>query len=130
MNITLKTALISICAIFLISFLKNIKNEYSYIVALAGGLLIMLIIIPTFRDIVSHISEMFPFSSTMSESIRVFIKSVLICQICSLTKSFCKDSSNSFLASCVDISEKTAIFIVSMPLIESVIKIILNYIGT
>lgn len=129
MNGLLEISSAAVIVVILLGMLKNIKSEYAYLITLAGAMCILLFVMPKIIAVFSGIENLFTVSSSAADSLKIFIKCVLICRVCELTKSFCKDFSASFIASCVDIAEKAAIITVALPLIESLIKIITNFIG-
>lgn len=128
MNTVVRVILIALCGILMINFSFGKHNAFSYAIELVSGICIFLLVIPQVSTVAAGIKELISGSDSI-ESIKIFFRCVIICEICSLAKSYCKDTSDSFLASCVDLAEKTAIIIVSMPLIESVIKLVKGYIG-
>lgn len=127
MSVFIKIILISCLFSFLFIFLKSFKSEYAYVCLITGGASVIVTVVPYILNLISEIREVIPSSSY--ESVEIFIKCTLICQICALTKSFCKDSSNTFLASCVDLVEKTAVIYTAFPLIKALTEIINKYIG-
>lgn len=129
MNIAFKVIIIAFCGVIIFAIFKSVSSPYAAIVPVVCAVCALLLILPYMRELAKHIYDIFPVSAASSQSIGIFFKCVLICEICTLTKGFCKDSSNGFLALCVDLAEKTAVIITAMPLIESVMKIIVYYIG-
>lgn len=129
MTVVLKIIAISIVGIITFNLIKLVKPEYSMLISVCCGCLVLLTLLPDIYIVVRYIEKILSISQTGEECIKIFLRCALICQICSLTKSFCRDNSNNLLCSCVDLAEKISVLIVSMPLIESVFLIIKGYIG-
>lgn len=127
MSVYIKIILLAFLVTFLFVFLKSYKSEYAFVSLIYGGACILFMLLPYIGDLISEVKGSIPFSSY--DSIEIFIKCTLICEICTLTKSFCRDFSNSFLASCVDLAEKTAVIFTAFPLIRAVLEIITEFIG-
>lgn len=124
----IKIVFLCFCTIIIIGLLKKVKPEYAGLITVSCGVCVLILILPEFSKIISKLKSIVSFEST-SEGIKIFIKCIIICQICSFAKNYCRDNSNTFIASCIDFSEKAAILIASMPLIESVIKTVTQFIG-
>ena len=129
MNDITKIVILAVLGVILFNLFKNVKQEYAYIASAACSVCVLIITVPKAAEIIAYSRSLFPFSSDYSQCIGIFLKCLIVCEVCTLTKNFCKDSSSSFLASCIDLSEKIAVIIISLPLIESVVKIIVKYIG-
>lgn len=121
--------ILCVCTIIIIGVLKRFKPEYSGIVSVSCAVCVILLAVPKISEIFSFFKGSLLFDSDTFEGIKIFIKCIIICQICSAAKNYCRDASNSFIAFCIDLSEKAAIITASMPLIESVINTVKRFIG-
>ena len=124
-----KIALTVIICALIISFIRSVKNEYVVYVSLACGVLILIICAGELNKLIALFSTYIGMSDVGEQSIKIFLKSVGISVICSLTKDLCSESGSGFLSSCIDISAKIAILITALPLINATFKIVINYIG-
>lgn len=129
MSLILKIVLTVIIASFAGTYLKNLNRDFTPVLMLAAGAVILTVLLPQIKEVINRLMSLLPLSEISSESLLIFFKCVVICLICSLTKSFCKDSSNQFMCSLIDLSEKISVLIISFPLIESVLTIITKLIG-
>ncbi|MDD6021208.1 MAG: SpoIIIAC/SpoIIIAD family protein [Acutalibacteraceae bacterium] len=129
MNTYVKTALISLVACVLISALRDIKKEYAIYLALFCGICVTAISAADLRLIKDTLGELSQLSDFGASALKIFFKAVGITVISGVTSDACIDSGNRFLASCVELSCKIAVIASALPLINSVVKIIVSYIG-
>ena len=124
-----KIALAVIICALVISFIRVVKSEYAIYVSLACGVLILIICTGELNNLIALFSAYIGMSEIDEQSIKIFLKTVGISIICTLTKDLCSENGSSFLASVIDISAKLAILITALPLINATFKIVINYIG-
>lgn len=129
MSLIFKIIITVIVASFAGTYLKSLNRDFSQVLMLSAAAVILTVLLPQIKEIKSRLIPVLPLSEISSESLLIFFKCVVVCLICSLTKSFCKDSSNQFMCSLIDLSEKISVLIISFPLIESVLTIITKLIG-
>ena len=124
-----KIALTVIVCALIISFVKTVKKEYAVYVSLTCGIMILIICISELNKLITVFSTYIGMTDIGEQSIKIFLKSVGISIISSLTKDLCSENGSSFLASVIDISAKIAILITALPLINATFKVVMNYIG-
>ena len=129
MNDILKIILIAITGIILTGILKEIKSEYAIISSAVCGLFVLTAALPMIKQSLLLFNTGFYLSEAAEESLTVFFKCLLICEIGSVTKSLCIYNHNIFLSDCIDLAEKSAVLVLSIPLLKSVTEIIRHYIG-
>ncbi|MEE0928345.1 MAG: stage III sporulation AC/AD family protein [Acutalibacteraceae bacterium] len=118
------TAILGICIIAtaLATLLKNYKSEYALIVALlAGGVVLfslMADIYRLFQTLRSSIAEM----GLDTSYFPILLKALGICVITGFVADMCRDSGQSSLASKAELAGRCAIFVLSVPLLLSILK--------
>ena len=110
-------------------FFKNGKSEYALIISVSAGAIILVPAFLQLKSIFSLISDYSKITEISTETMKIFFKAVGISLICEITKDVCIDNGNRFLAECTDVCGRAAILCISLPLINSVMKIIIQYIG-
>lgn len=130
MNDFLKIAVTVLIFSLVITAVKEVKREYSLYLAIACGVVVLVSSIGEIKSIKYTIDELVSLSDISTSVMKIFFKAVGITVISSLTSDACIDSGNRFLASCVELSGKIAVTVSALPLINSVVKIIIGYIGT
>lgn len=120
---------IAIVASVLSLMLKKDRPEFSLIIAVTGGAIIIFLILPAARsaaEVVTTISEV---AGISGEYITVIIKSCVIAMITSVCASTCRDSGNSSLAVKLELAGRIAIIILAVPVINSLFNVILSVIN-
>lgn len=125
--VKIAAAVIVVC--ISISALREVKKEYAAYLAIICGVLVTLSSVGELTNIKNIIESMVELSDISLSTMKIFFKAVGITVISSMTSDACLDSGNRFLASCVELSGKIAVTVSALPLINSVIKIISEYIG-
>lgn len=114
-------ALITLVATLLV---KQIKTEFSVIVALAGGLVILFMIIDGVKDIISYFSEMVVRTNINSEFFAIILKVVGVGYITEFSSHLCVDSGMSSLADKVCLAGKIIIVVLALPIITSLLDVV------
>lgn len=130
MTEVLKIIVISIVGVLIKALIKNIKSEYSAFITIGCGIAIFAVAIPDILSVIKELKSTITISASDSGYIFIFLKCIIICEICVLAKNFCRDSGEHFLSSCIDLAEKISIIIVSFPLFKAVFEIIKGFIGS
>ena len=114
-------ALITIIATLLV---KQIKAEFSIIIALVGGLLILFMIVDGISDVVAYFSEIVVRTNINSEMFSIVLKIVGVGYLTEFASHLCIDSGMSALADKLSLSGKIIILVMSLPIITSLLDII------
>ncbi len=120
--------LIGIIASVLSLVLKKDRPEFSLLVVLSAGLIILLLILPAARIAAETIMTISEIAGIGGEYITVIIKSCVIAMITSVSASTCRDAGNSALALKLEIAGRIAIIILAVPVINTLFNIILSVI--
>ncbi|MGN0467281.1 MAG: stage III sporulation AC/AD family protein [Acutalibacteraceae bacterium] len=121
--------LIAVATLILSVVVSQTKKEYSLLIIIAG---ISLICTVAFKSTAGKLSSFLSSAENLSETyglISVLLKGALICIMTQLVRDLCKDSGNTALASAVDIAGRMMIIVLSLPLIESVLKTAVSFIN-
>ncbi len=126
----LKIAATVLIFTLIITSFKEVKREYSLYLAIVCGVFVVISSLDELKILKSTFDELINLSDVGVYAMKIFFKTVAITVISSLTSDACIDSGNRFLASCIELSGKIAVTVCALPLINSVVKIIISYIGT
>lgn len=110
-------------------FLKQHNKEYALLVSLAGGILIFWFIIKNSSEVFSFAENLIKLSKIPDESFKLLLKVLGLSYITQISSDMCKDAGESAMASKLEIAGKVSILLVSIPLFEKVIKMIINVMG-
>lgn len=120
--------ILAICIItaVLAVVLKQQKGEYSLMVALAGGTVVILYIIKGVLSPIEYINDRLLKSGINTEYFAVALKALGISYVTGFIADICRDSGQASLASKAELAGKCAIFIISVPLIGAVLDTALS----
>lgn len=125
--------LLKILAVCLISaalaiVIKPKAPEYALLVAVAAGIFISLIIINKIVPAINSFDELLRHYGIKTEYLTVAIKAVGISYLTSFIADSCRDCGQTSLASKAEFAGKCAIFLLSLPLLISVLETAVGFV--
>lgn len=123
---TVKILALCIVAALLAVLLKQYKSEYAFISVLASGCVILVLIL---GDAKSLFNEVYSLSknTTAGNYFKTALKALGIAYITSFAANSCRDFGQSALAAKAELAGKTALCILSLPLLSAVLKLALSF---
>ena len=106
--------------------LKSYKAEYALVVILGGGVILGIYIFKGIAAPIEYIKSLLNIYSVKTEYFSVALKALGIGYVTSFIADACRDSGQTSLAAKAELAGKCAIFILSVPLIVSVLEIALG----
>jgi stage III sporulation protein AD len=103
------------------ALVKQMKNEISFAVKVAGSLLAFGVVILSLQDVLSRTVEIF-FIGGFSEYVEVILKALGVAILTHIVSGICKDLGEGTLAGVVEFAGKVEILILSLPMIEELLK--------
>ena len=98
--------------------LKKYSPETSVVIAIAGGIIILLWVISETNPILSEINICISTAGIDSDYMEILLKSVGICFVCQFASDSCRDAGQNALASRVELASGITIILLALPLIE------------
>ncbi|MFA7636448.1 MAG: SpoIIIAC/SpoIIIAD family protein [Monoglobales bacterium] len=120
--------LIAIIAAILSMMLKKDRPEFSSLISIMAGVIILFLVLPAARSAAEMIMTISEIAGINTDYIEVIIKSCVIAMITSVSASTCRDSGNSSLAMKLEIAGRVAIIILAVPVINTLFNVILSVI--
>ncbi len=119
-----------ICIVASMSVLlrKNVP-EYSLIINIATGLLVITYLISNFLPVFNHIKNLINVAKISEKYSSILFKSLGICFLSQFASDSCKDAGETSLASKVEMIGKIAIVTIALPLFEEITQTALKFIG-
>lgn len=108
--------------------LREKNSEYALLTAIAAGVCVSLLILQNLVAPINEIKESLESYGVNTEYFKVALKAVGIGYITSFIADSCRDSGQTSLASKAELAGKCAIFVLSVPLIISVLKTAVGFI--
>ncbi|MGM9567734.1 MAG: stage III sporulation protein AD [Clostridia bacterium] len=96
------------------------------LVALCGGILILLKLIPYFAEIFRTVEEIASVSGLKTDYVGLVIKVVGIAYIGEFAGELCRDVGEGSLAGKVDLGTKVVIMVMAMPLLETILSTVMD----
>ena len=115
---------IAIVGVALSLVLKQHKPEFSMLISLGAGAVILILIVTSFTPILNTITDLVVDTKMPAEYGQILMKSLGICFIAQLASDTCRDAGESAVASKVELAGKIAVIIISLPLFEKILSII------
>lgn len=123
-----KILAVCIIAAAICIILKPKNNEYALFVTLGAGALIFTVIFKNIFSTFSEVEKMLGSYGVEAEYFKVALKALGIGYITSFAADSCRDAGQSALASKAELAGKCAVWMLSLPLVVSVLKIAVGFI--
>lgn len=123
-----KILAVCIIAAAICIILKPKNNEYALFVTLGAGALIFTVIFKNIFSTFSEVEKMLSSYGVEAEYFKVALKALGIGYITSFAADSCRDAGQSALASKAELAGKCAVWMLSLPLVVSVLKIAVGFI--
>lgn len=105
---------------------KQVKPDFASIVAIAGGVIILLLLIDYLQDIVGVFQTIIEKTNLSPSLFSTILKIIGVGYLTEFTSNICADSGNSGLASKVGLAGKVIILFLSLPIITNLIEVIIG----
>ena len=120
---------ICVIAAILATFLRENKNEYSIILSIVAGSVIFIYILVNMLNSFFEIRNILGSAGIDSSYFLVAFKALGICIITGFTADLCRDFGQTALAGRAELAGRCAIFLISLPLIYSLLDAAYSFIG-
>lgn len=108
--------------------LKGRNAEYALLVPLAAGIITALLILKNLSAPLGRLSDEIAAYGIKPEYFKVAVKALGLGYVSSFIADTCRDSGYTSLAAKAELAGKTAIFIISLPLLLSVLEIAVGFV--
>lgn len=126
MNIFAKAAGAGLISLLCSVLLKRLRPEYAVFTAAAGGVCVLLIIIPSLRSAADVLAS---FSSRLGqgeEYMALFAKACAAACVSSLISCECRDTGNAALAQVSEFAGKVCVLMIGLPMIKTVLGAVIS----
>ena len=122
----IKIAVIVLISLLLIIFLKDVKREFALILTIACAIILFISVAEDFFNVFERIYSLSSGIGNVNSYISLMMKILGISLISQFVVDLCRDAGENALASQTEIASKVIILIMTLPLFESVINIIVG----
>lgn len=126
MEVILKIILIGIITCIATMVVKPIRSDFSIIIAITGGIIIICMIINYLTGVFELIKNIINFTGTNSSIYTFLVKIIAIGYLIEFTAGLCSDTGNSGLGDKVLLGGKIIIMVMSLPIITNILHIIME----
>lgn len=110
-----------IVAAIVVIFLRQYKPEYAIIVAVASGVVILLVLVVNVAGSVQKFFGLFSGNAQISYYFKIALKALGIAYLTGFIADMCRDFGQTSLASKAELAGKFAIFFLAVPLLEALL---------
>lgn len=126
MEVVFKIILIGLITCIATMIVKPIRSDFSIVIAIAGGVIIICLIIDYLTGVFSTLQGILNMSGVNSEIYKFLIKIIAIGYLIDFTAGICSDTGNSGLGDKVLLGGKIIIMVMSLPIITNILEIIME----
>lgn len=102
--------------------IKQYKPEYTILVGLGTGLVILFFTVPHFSSVVEYVNELSGLGEIDTGYIKIVIKALGVCIVTQLASDTCKDCGQNSIASKIELGGKVSILALSLPMFVSLLE--------
>lgn len=122
----IKITVFCLTALIIVVFLRQIKPEYSLIATVTAGATVLIYLAVELYSPLTEILNKLNSYGISNNLTSYILKALGICLITKFGAELCTDFGQSSLAGKVELAGKTAVFILSVPLIEEILNTGIN----
>ena len=119
---------LAVCASIMALYLRELRPEMARMLALGASLAIMGAAVPMAAEFIGAIREFSRISRPMSEFIQPMLKITGIAYIAQFAAELCRDAGETALAGRVELAGKTAITLMSFPIVRDVFMSLMEFV--
>jgi len=123
-----KIVVIALATVFASLIVKQTKPEISILINIAGGILLVIMVVDLVGQVFSNIFDVFKSSGINSNMLLPIFKIVGVGYLCEFGANICQDAGSSSIADKVLFCGKIVILLIALPIIRSVIDVVMGLI--
>lgn len=130
MDIIFKIIAVGLITCVATLIVKPIRSDFSIIIAIVGGLIILFMIINYLTDVFNTFKSIIDFTNLNSNIYSLLLKIIGIGYLVEFTAGLCSDTGNNSLGDKVLLGGKIVIMVMALPIITSILDIIMELLPT
>lgn len=130
MDIIIKIVGIGLISCIATLIIKPIRSDFSIFIGIAGGLIIIFLIINYLTGIFGTLKDIVNVTGVNSSLYSLLIKIIAIGYLIEFTAGICNETGNSSLGDKVLLGGKIVILVISLPIITNILQIIMDILPT
>lgn len=125
----IKIAVVCVLTSIICKLLDGNSKDFSIYVRIAAAALIIAVVSVYISPVVEKINEIFNRTGIENEYLTILFKSAGICYVSQFACDVCKDNGENLIASHAELAGKIALIVISLPLVNNLTEIIINFSG-
>ena len=121
-----KIVLVALATVFSSLIIKQTKPEISILINIAGGILLVIMIVDLLGQVFTNIFDIFKSSGIDSNMLLPIFKIIGVGYLCEFGANICQDAGTSSIADKVLFCGKIVILLIALPIIKSVIDVVMG----
>ena len=125
----IKIAIICVLTSVICKLLDENSKSFSIYVRIAAAALIIAMVSIYISPVIEKINEIFNQTGIENEYLTILFKAAGICYVSQFACDVCKDNGENLIATHAELAGKIALIVISLPLVDNLTEIIINFSG-
>ena len=121
-----KIVVVALATVFASLIVKQTKPEISILINIAGGILLVIMVVDLIGQVFSNIFDVFKSSGINSNMLLPIFKIVGVGYLCEFGANICQDAGSSSIADKVLFCGKIVILLIALPIVRSVVDVVMG----
>lgn len=130
MDVIFKILAIALLTVIATVIVKPVRSDFALVIALAGGILVLMLVLGYVGQVFSLISDIVSLSGVSSSLYTLLLKIVGVGYLVEFTAGICSDTGNSSLGDKVLLGGKVIILVMALPIVTNILQIIMELLPT
>ncbi len=126
MDMIIKIAAVGIVGTVLAVTVKEYKKEFSLLIGIATGLVIVYLLLESITQIKNLFGAMITEAGINGEYVGIMVKVIIIAYVCEFAVQFCADAGERAIGAKIELAGRILILTASLPIIENLFNLIVN----
>lgn len=128
MNIV-KILAVGVVTVFASMIVKQTKPEIAVLINIAGGILLVILVVDLLGQVFNNFYGIFQTTGIDNDLLLPILKIIGVGYLCEFGANICQDAGSSSIADKVLFCGKIVILLISMPIIQSVVDVVLSFVN-
>lgn len=124
MDIIFKIVAVGLITCVATMILKPIRNDFAIVVGIAGGIIIIFLIVGYLTGIINIFKSIISSTGLNSSLYKLLLKIIGVAYLLEFTSSICADTGNSSLGDKVLLGGKIVLMVMALPIVVNILEII------
>jgi len=123
-----KIVAVGIITVFASMIVKQTKPEISVLINIAGGILLVVLVVDLIGEVFNNFYSIFKTTGIDNDLLLPILKIIGVGYLCEFGANICQDAGSSSIADKVLFCGKIIILLISLPITQSVVDVVLSFV--